>query len=160
MGLYSLPVSETTDPLETVLSSLYPSKFLQLKVFQMIMKKFSLFAIAIALAGCTNLGQLQANCEATTSSFPQMVECLKVQVANDGRMRNSQEIKLYMLKADQLSGRVAKGAVSEIDAKVELQQIYVQLKQQETSNAMAAYAARPRMSNCYPVGNTVQCNTY
>lgn len=120
--------------------------------------------ICLTLAGCATVGKMQAGCEATTTTFPEMAECLKVKVAGESRMKNNSEVKLYLLKADQLSERVKQGTISEIDARVELQQLFVQLKHQETTEGSAAAAAynasKPKTTRCYPVGNTVQCNTY
>jgi len=79
-------------------------------------------------------------------------------------MQNNPEVKLYLLKAEQLSEKVQKGEISDLDARVELQTLFVNLRNQEAGRSAAAAGAaaamRPKTTNCYPVGNTVQCNTY
>ena len=118
------------------------------------------------LASCTTVGMMQASCEKTSSTFPELAACLKEAIASSGNslMQNSPEVKLYMLKAEQLSQRVQHQEISDIDARVELQTMYVNLKNQEDATrarAAAAYNAnRPKTTNCYAVGNTVQCNSY
>jgi hypothetical protein len=125
-----------------------------------------LFAVVALVGGCANMGKLQAGCETTTDNFPAMAACLKSAVATSEfpGMKDRPDVKLYLLKADQLALRVANGQISDLDARVELQTLFVQLKQQAEAGGAAAGAAaaanRPRTTRCYPVGNQVQCNTY
>lgn len=120
----------------------------------------------LLLVGCANVQKLQAGCEATTSTFAALAECLKAQVADSSnpRLKNSPEVKLYLLKAEQLTQQVSDKKISELDARVELQQLFVQLYQNEKSNSAAATAAynatRTKTTNCVPVGNSVSCTTY
>jgi len=122
--------------------------------------------IFASLAGCATVGRLQASCEKTSTTFPELAACLNTSIAESGssRMQNNPEVKLYVLKAEQLSQRVKNNEMSDIDARVELQTMYVNLKNHEdarkAAGAAAYNASRPRTTNCYAVGNTVQCNSY
>ncbi|MEI6514038.1 MAG: hypothetical protein WCO51_12320 [bacterium] len=134
------------------------------------MRNFLACVVLLLLVGCANVQKLQAGCEATTSTFAAMAECLKAQVADSSnpRLKNSPEVKLYLLKADQLTQQVSDKKISELDARVELQQLFVQLYQNEKSNSAASSAAataaynatRTKTTNCVPVGNSVSCTTY
>ena len=82
------------------------------------------------LSGCTSVGKIQAGCEQTSPTFPELATCLRTSIAgsDSSRMQNSPEVKLYLLKADQLSERVKKREISDLDARVELQQLYLDAK--------------------------------
>lgn len=113
----------------------------------------------VFLCGCTTVGSMQADCESGSKTFPELSACLNEKVANS--RKSSGEAKLYALKSRQLTERVQRGEISDLDARVELQQLYVDLMQAERSRRQAASAAaRSRTTNCYAVGNSVQCNTY
>ena len=80
-------------------------------------------------AGCATVRSYQAQCEKQHAAFPDVVTCLKTAVASDPnpRFMSSEERKLYLLKAEQLSQQVQKGEISDLDARVALQQLYVNL---------------------------------
>ena len=79
------------------------------------------------LSGCTSVGKIQAGCEHTSRTFPELASCLRTSIASSdsSSMQNSPEVKLYLLKADQLSDRVKKKEISDLDARVELQTLYL-----------------------------------
>ena len=138
------------------------------------------------LFGCTSVGKIQAGCEQTASTFPELASCLRTSIANSdsSRMQNSPEVKFYLLKADQLSERVKKREISDLDARVELQTLFldaklemqtpfVSLRSPEIGRgaatappaaspaappaASAAAAARPKTTSCYSTGISVLC---
>lgn len=132
------------------------------------------------LFGCTSVGKIQAGCEQTSRTFPELASCLRTSIANSDsyRMQNSPEVKLYLLKADQLSERVRKREISDLDARVELQQLYLDAKvEMQTlfvnvrtpeigraaaaapAAAPAAAATRSKPTSCYSTGISVQCTT-
>lgn len=127
----------------------------------MVGMRLAIIVLVVGLGSCTTttVGQLQAGCETNSQSFPEMAACLRNAVASSDstRMQNSPDVKLYLLKADQLAQRVQNKEISDLDARVELQQLYVNLRNQERINRAAG---RPTTTNCYAVGNSVQCNTY
>lgn len=82
------------------------------------------------VSGCASVGSYQADCEKQYSAFPDVVSCLKNSLAKDWRPGTTKDarIRLYLLKADQLSQKVQKGELSDLDARVALQELYVNLK--------------------------------
>jgi hypothetical protein len=129
-------------------------------------KALILAVFCASVTACTTVGKMQASCEKTSATFPELTVCLKQSIEANGsnRMQSDASVKLYLLKADQLSQRVQNKEISDLDARVELQTLYVNLKANENAEQAAGAAAynanRPRRTNCYPVGNTVQCNSY
>ncbi|MCJ8500131.1 hypothetical protein [Desulfatitalea alkaliphila] len=104
-------------------------------------------------AGCATIGSYQAQCEQQTSSFPEMVACLKAKVTSDWRpSKRNQKVKLYLLKADQLSYKVQSGEITEIDAKVELQELYLALKKMSDSE-------KPVRTECRESFGRIKCTT-
>jgi len=137
-----------------------------------IFQKVSLILAATAVSACTTLGQYQAQCEARTKLFPELAECIKAEIASSDsrRMQNNAGVRLYLLTAEQLSDRVRKGAISDLDARVELQKLYVELRSKEESaasaraavaaaNRAAAAANQPRTATCTQFGNFVNCTS-
>lgn len=126
------------------------------------MRYFILLASAF-LFGCANVGSLQAECENTTSTFNQMVSCLDGRIKQDGRLARSQEVKLYMLRAQQLSQQVESKQIGELDAKVELQRLFVQLKAREDDDAdeiiNRSMPNRTMRTNCSTYGGVTNCTT-
>jgi len=106
-----------------------------------------------ALSSCVSVGNYQTACEQMNSSFPEVVQCLKTSLASDARMAGNAKVKLYTLKADQLSQMVQKKELSEIDARVALQELYVRLKRHEDSENTTT------QTNCYSIGNSINCTT-
>lgn len=115
--------------------------------------------LVLLLTGCANVGRMQAECESITKTFPDMSACLKERLSNSN-ISNRQDTKLYLLKADQLSEQVNKGAISDLDARIELQKLFMQLSQAQYQAAAAYAATRPRTTNCVTISNTIQCNSY
>ena len=100
--------------------------------------------VALLLAGCATLsvGSAQEQCEKRHAAFPDVVTCLKDAVASGSASwggayinlssKPTPELKLYLLKAEQLSQQVQKGEISDLDARVALQQLYVDLSNQSS----------------------------
>lgn len=137
-------------------------------------------ALVICLSGCatTNVTNMQTECEAKTKTFPEMAACLKDTVAAshcsiEDRLTlrkkclktklDENDIKLYLLKAEQLSLRVQKHEISDLDARVELQKLFVELGNQADLRGAAAAAAgaanRQRTTRCHDNGYGVTCTT-
>lgn len=125
------------------------------------------FFVALAgvcfLAGCASVGSLQATCESTTGGFPEMVTCLDGKIAQDGRLSGNSGVKLYMLKAKQLSKQVSDGSISELDAKVELQALFVQLDRQNQADVNRILANtqsnQPIKTRCVTNGGVTNCTS-
>lgn len=84
-------------------------------------------AAIAALVGCANVATVHSECERSSPSFPAAVACLESKIAQDGRLSGNADAKLYTLRARQLSQRVQAGQMSEIDARVELQRLVVEI---------------------------------
>ena len=116
------------------------------------------------MTGCATVGKKQAECETQYSKFSEIVACTEKSFANDARVKNNPDFKLYILKGQQLAEKVESKEITDLDARVEWQNLYVELKnhQDKKSSAAAARynATKPRQTVCTPVGNSVTCNTY
>jgi glycogen synthase len=84
------------------------------------------------LAGCMfpYHGTTQTGCEESTQRFAEMEACLKQAVANayTAREQSSNDVKLYFIKADDVANRVRKDVISEFNGRIELRQLYVDLR--------------------------------
>lgn len=129
-----------------------------------------IIALAVSLGGCATVvgvGYLQTECESKTKTFPEMANCLKLSIETHprcGRLPatatptsktcfnsspNDSSVKLYLLKAEQLSQGVQKKEISDLDARVELQKLYVEWNhriEMENAASSAASAARDAAS--------------
>jgi hypothetical protein len=87
------------------------------------------------LAGCAITGtQAQADCEKSYSAIGDIVSCTKSTLAqkNPAKLEDPQA-KLYLLRGEQLSADVAAGRMSNVDARVAWQKLYIELWAQEPS---------------------------
>lgn len=126
------------------------------------MKKYLILCVLIT--GCATVGKKQAECENQYSAFSEIVTCTKEAFAKNARAKNNADFKLYILKGEQLAEQVKFKEITDLDAKVEWQRLYVDLKNNEDNKSGAAAArynaTKPRQTVCTPVGNSVSCNTY
>lgn len=118
-------------------------------------------AMLIAAFGCATAGQYQSSCEKAHTDFAGMAACIKESVASDNRI-NKEGMKLFAMKAEQLAGRVQSGQMSEIDARVELQQLVVEIDSAERARRQRAIAIsnsmnRQSSATCTTIGNQVNC---
>lgn len=114
------------------------------------------------LVGCATVGTYQTQCESRHAAFPEMVLCLKDALASDRRNPMSDaKVKLYVLKADQLSQMVLKGEINDLDARVALQELYVRLGRDEDVdiNNILANMPKTRTTDCTALGNSIRCRT-
>ena len=126
------------------------------------MKKLTFFlSVTTLVTGCATVGDRQAKCEIAYPGFVEMVDCLQQSIANDTRLKNNPRVKLYSLKAQQLQKQVMHKAIDEGDAKLALQELYVRLKSQETTEALLEDSLTPRSirTNCISSGNVTQCQS-
>lgn len=117
------------------------------------------------VSGCSTVGSYQVECEELHAEFKDQVECLKASVHNDSRIRGDGRVRLYLAKADQLVFKVESGELKELDARVELQEYYLALKNDETAERQRDAAIKlmkePENTNttCTVYGNTANCKT-
>ena len=146
------------------------------------MKK-SLLIIPLLLVGCAKVSDYQASCEQRYQKLSDMANCLDASVKNDSRMASAPTPKLYVLAAKMLGQGVDEGKISDAQARLELQNLYVQLQSQAFQQALLNYQAvntmqaieqkarQPVITQPYPTrvdtytncnsgfGNTVTCNS-
>ena len=127
------------------------------------------------------VGQIQSGCEAMHESFSKMFYCTQQKMNQDEAMRNYAPMKLYLLKGEQLVSKINKGDITDIDAKVEWQELYVRLASEQEqelerleSKGKQSNSSRPTTSeilnnlkvkdptriNCTTIGNRTNCNSY
>jgi hypothetical protein len=116
------------------------------------MRRILLLIFAASLAGCAAGKSYQRECEEQTTTFPAMVQCLKTALDAD-RRPYSEETKLYLMKAEQLSQKVQRQEMSDADARVALQELRVQLKVNRAATA-------PTRTRCRRVQDVLYCNTH
>lgn len=124
----------------------------------------SVFALmGLALAGCTTVGSIQADCQKSTSTFGAMAQCIDARLSQEGRLARHPSVQLYSLKTKQLAQRVESGKISDLDARVELQQLFVQLQKQEDDDTDVLITVpaqnRPMRTNCTTYGNSTSCTS-
>lgn len=105
-------------------------------------KSIAMSLIIWIAAGCATatVGSYQAACEKRHSNFSEMVLCLKAAIAEDRRptnwldpldrrqMSSNASVKLYILKAEQLTQQVQRGELTDLEARLALQELYVRLQ--------------------------------
>lgn len=99
------------------------------------MKK-SLLIIPLLLAGCAKVSDYQASCEQRYPKLSDMANCLDSSVKNDSRMVSAPTTKLYVLAAKMLGKGVDEGKISDAQARLELQNLYVRLQSQNRRNRL------------------------
>jgi hypothetical protein len=91
------------------------------------MKLFTYAALVVLLTGCATTGtEMQAECEAKHREFPEMFQCTYDAIASrNPRIMQDSRAKLYLLRGEQLALAVAKHQITNLDAKVEWQKLFV-----------------------------------
>jgi hypothetical protein len=105
----------------------------------MPVKYLFLSLLPLILSACGSIAWTQASCERTSANFPELADCIDwgVAASANGWMQNNPEVKLYMLTANQLSQRVKRQEMSDMDARAELQTLYVDLEGQRDARRTA-----------------------
>jgi hypothetical protein len=94
---------------------------------------------------------MQVECEARFDKFPDIYRCTHdAVVARNPAILQDARAKLYLLRGEQLAQEVDAGQRSNIDAKVEWQRLYVELKTAKDQEIMSALAAMPRSPALVP----------
>lgn len=119
------------------------------------MKK-SLLIIPLLLAGCAKVSDYQTSCEQRYARLSDMANCLDASVKNDSRMASAPTPKLYVLAAKMLGQGVDEGKISDAQARLELQNLYVRLQSQEQAQQIAQSQAFQQALLNYQTINTMQ----
>lgn len=119
------------------------------------MKKVLVF-LPILLVGCAKVSDYQANCEQRYPKLSDMANCLDLSVKNDSRMATAPTPKLYVLAAKLLGQGVDEGKISDAQARLELQNLYVNMQRQEYADQQVqAQALQQGLLNVQTI-NTMQ----
>lgn len=119
------------------------------------MKKI-LVLLPILLVGCAKVSDYQASCEQRYSKLSDMANCLDSSVKNDSRMATAPTPKLYVLAAKLLGQGVNEGKISDAQARLELQNLYVNMQRQEYADQQVqAQAIQQGLLNAQAI-NTMQ----
>lgn len=118
--------------------------------------------LVLLISGCASVGMKQSECELQYTAFEDIYTCTKTATASDLRTKTNQGYKMYMLKGEQLSQQVREKKISDLDARVEWQNLFIQLKRNDEERGARIRQSTNSMktTNCVPVGNTVSCTTY
>lgn len=91
------------------------------------------FLAGAVIAGCAGLDTSHANCVNSNKLFSEVTRCINETLGSDSDPR----VQMYVLKANQLNGNVEKGVISDLDARVALQETMLGIYR----DAAAAYGA-------------------
>ncbi|MCG3463458.1 hypothetical protein L7G72_16775 [Xenorhabdus bovienii] len=105
------------------------------------MKKLLLLAPFILIGCVTKVSDYQAMCEQQYSRLSDMANCLDASIRNDKYLSMSTSPKLYTLTAKSLGEDVDQGKISDTKARLELQNLYVNLQRQESADQMTRHQA-------------------
>lgn len=119
------------------------------------MKKI-LVLLPIILAGCAKVSDYQASCEQRYPKLSDMASCLDSSVKNDSRMATAPTPKLYVLAAKMLGQGVDQGLISDAQARLQLQSLYVQMQNSERAQQIAQSQAFQQALLNYQAVNTMQ----
>ena len=113
------------------------------------MRYLYLVIAAIFLIGCATSGtQMQADCEDKYKDFTEIYQCTYDSiVAKNPKILKDPMAKLYMLRGEQLALAVTRQQMSSLDAKVEWQKQFLEMKrikEQEVGLALQAISAMPQ----------------
>ncbi|GAA0510823.1 lipoprotein [Tatumella terrea] len=104
------------------------------------MRKLLLIAPLI-LVGCAKVSDYQNKCEQIYPRLTDMANCLDRSIKNDSRMSSASQPKLYVLAAKYLGQGVDNGNISDAQARMELQNLYVNMQRQESMDEQSRSAA-------------------
>ena len=131
------------------------------------MKLFTYAAFVVLLTGCATTGtEMQAECETKHREFPEMFQCTYEAIASrNPRIMQDSRAKLYLLRGEQLALAVANQQRTNLDAKVEWQRLFVELKaakEQEVAMTMLAVSqnlAASRVAQPQIVNPSLNCTS-
>ncbi|MGX8939803.1 hypothetical protein ACWWJF_03220 [Symbiopectobacterium sp. Eva_TO] len=89
------------------------------------------------LVGCAKVSDYQTGCEQRYSKLSDMATCLDISIKNDSRMSSEPTPKMYVLAAKFLGQKVDIGEISDAQARLELQNLYVNMQRQEKADEAA-----------------------
>jgi len=119
------------------------------------MNKYFLLC-CLFLTGCAKVGDYQEKCEQRYSKLSEVASCLDSSIKGDSRLSAASSPKLYVLAAKYLGQKVDNGDISDAQARLELQNLYVNMQRQEQTDQIAqSQAVQQALLNAQTV-NTLQ----
>lgn len=118
--------------------------------------KIPLLLSVVILSGCAKVSDYQASCEQRYAKLSDMANCLDSSVKNDSRMASASTPKLYVLAAKMLGQGVDNGQITDAQARVQLQSLYVQMQNSERAQQIAQSQAFQQALLNYQAVNTMQ----
>lgn len=118
--------------------------------------KIAVLIPIIILSGCAKVSDYQASCEQRYAQLSDVANCLDISVKNDSRMASASTPKLYVLAAKMLGQGVDEGKISDAQARLELQNLYVNIQRQEASDQQAQGQAIQQALLGYQAMSTMQ----
>lgn len=115
-----------------------------------------LVLLPMLLSGCAKVSDYQASCEQRYAKLSDVANCLDISVKNDSRMASASTPKLYVLAAKMLGQGVDEGKISDAQARLELQNLYVNIQRQEASDQQAQGQAIQQALLGYQAMSTMQ----
>ena len=115
-----------------------------------------LICSVILLSGCAKVSDYQSSCEQRYAKLSDMANCLDASVKSDSRMASAPTPKLYVLAANMLGQSVDEGKINDAQARLELQNLYVRLQNQEQAQQIAQNQAFQQSLLNYQAVNTMQ----
>ncbi len=132
------------------------------------MKFIVLIFCSLILFGCAISGtQMQAECELKFTDFIGIYDCTRENiVARNPSILQDDRAKLYMLRGEELVSYVKNGTMTDIQAKVLWQKLYVELRAdklgevREQLDSIAKSLPKPNTTHCtsYMIGGIVTTN--
>ncbi|QLZ60925.1 hypothetical protein HV079_18000 [Citrobacter freundii] len=119
------------------------------------MKKI-IIIVAILLSGCAKVSDYQDSCEQRYKKLSDVANCLDISVKNDSRMASAPTPKLYVLAAKMLGQGVDNGQITDAQARVQLQSLYVQMQNSERAQQIAQSQSFQQAIMNYQAVNTMQ----
>ena len=110
------------------------------------MRSLFIAPILIIFGSCVASGtQMQDECEAKHQKFPDVFQCTYEAVASrNPSILQDPRAKLYLLRGEQLALQILEGKITNLNAKVSWQQLYVELKSARDQEIVAIMNATSR----------------
>lgn len=122
------------------------------------------FILPLVLSGCAKVSDYQTKCEQQYPKLSDMANCLDSSVKSDSRMSTASTPKMYVLAAKFLGQKVDSGEISDIQARLELQNLYVNMQRQEqadlTTQSQALQQAATNYQNQQKSAQQTYIDTY
>ena len=91
--------------------------------------------------GAHQLEKKQAECESKFTAFSDIYLCTKQAFANNDRAQSDANFKLYILTGEQLAESVRLNRLTDLEAKIEWQKLFLKLQRDERNTSSAGLAA-------------------